>query len=71
MKRTFALFFAVFSAFFLLSCATGPSGPQDLVDRAVQEMGGAQALAGLRTVTAKGATRQWEPEQSDVPGGEM
>ncbi|MGQ0655265.1 MAG: MBL fold metallo-hydrolase, partial [Betaproteobacteria bacterium] len=42
-----------------------------LVDRAVQEMGGAQALAGLRTVTAKGATRQWEPEQSDVPGGEM
>ena len=54
----------------LASCATGPS-PRDLVDRAVRAMGGAQALADLRTVSAKGTTKQWEPEQSDVPGGEM
>ena len=68
MKRTFV---ALFSAVALLSCATGPSREQGLVERAVQAMGGAEALAGLRTVTAKGATKQWEPEQSDAPGGEM
>jgi hypothetical protein len=58
------------SLLFVASCATGPGG-RDLVDRAVKTMGGAQALADLRTVTAKGTTKQWEPEQSDVPGGDM
>lgn len=68
MKRTLV---ALFSTLALLSCATGPLGPQGHVERAVQAMGGADALAGLKTVSAKGTTRQWEPEQSDAPGGEM
>jgi len=66
---------AILTPFFFLlilaSCATGPSREQALVSRAVDAMGGANALAGLKTVWAKGSTKQWEPEQSDVPGGEM
>jgi hypothetical protein len=34
-------------------------------------LGGAQAIADIRTTTYKGSLKQWEPEQSDVPGGEM
>src|SRR5712664_3980169 len=68
MKRALVV---VFSILGLLSCATGPSKPQDLVDRAVDAMGGADKLAGIKTVWAKGSTKQWEPEQSEVPGGEM
>jgi glyoxylase-like metal-dependent hydrolase (beta-lactamase superfamily II) len=67
MKRLLALF----SLFTLLSCASGPSKEQQLVSRAVEAMGGAQALADIRTITFKGGWKQWEPEQSDVPGGEM
>ncbi|HKA41530.1 MAG TPA: hypothetical protein VKF40_06040, partial [Burkholderiales bacterium] len=44
---------------------------QDLVNRAVDAMGGADALAQLRTVVVKGTWKQWEPEQSAVPDGEM
>jgi glyoxylase-like metal-dependent hydrolase (beta-lactamase superfamily II) len=54
----------------LMSCASTPS-PQSLVDRAIDAMGGADKIAGIKTVYAKGATKQWEPEQSDAPGGEM
>jgi len=68
MKRALVV---VFSVLGFLSCATGPSKPQDLVDRAVDAMGGADKLAGIKTVWAKGSTKQWEPEQSEVPGGEM
>src|SRR5437879_1790400 len=68
MKRALVV---VFSILGLVSCATGPSKPQDLVDRAVDAMGGADKLAGIKTVWAKGSTKQWEPEQSEVPGGEM
>jgi glyoxylase-like metal-dependent hydrolase (beta-lactamase superfamily II) len=67
MKRLFALF----SAFALLSCATGPSKEQQLVSKAVGALGGAQAIADIRTISYKGNQKQWEPEQSDVPGGEM
>src|SRR5712691_4130059 len=66
MKRALVLL----STLALMSCASGPS-PQDLVNRAVDAMGGADALAGIKTISAKGTTMQWEPEQSDVPGGEM
>jgi glyoxylase-like metal-dependent hydrolase (beta-lactamase superfamily II) len=34
-------------------------------------MGGADALAGVKTIAIKGTARQWEPEQSVVAGGEM
>lgn len=68
MKRTFV---ALFSVLGLLGCATGPTREHGLVNRAVDAMGGAQALAAINTVTVKGTLRQWEPEQSDVPGGDM
>jgi glyoxylase-like metal-dependent hydrolase (beta-lactamase superfamily II) len=46
------------------------SGPP-LVGRAVDAAGGAEALAGVKTVYEKGTARYWEPEQSMTPGGEM
>jgi len=33
-------------------------------------MGGAQALSAIKTVASSGTTKWWEPEQSDMPGGE-
>lgn len=60
---------ALSSAVVLVSCAT-PTREQSLVNRAVEAMGGAERIAALRTVTFKGTAKFWEPEQSDVPGGE-
>jgi len=57
-------------SFFLLSCASGPGGNQGPAQRAVGAMGGADRLAGIKTLALKGTFKQWEPEQSDVPGGE-
>ena len=42
-----------------------------IVSRAVQETGGADQLAGIKTVSVKGTVKQWEPEQSAAAGGEM
>src|SRR5215472_17291181 len=54
------------------SCATtSPPQGQDLVNRAVQAVGGADALAGVKTLSVEGTARQWEPEQSMAAGGEM
>jgi glyoxylase-like metal-dependent hydrolase (beta-lactamase superfamily II) len=53
------------------ACATTSQRGQDLVARAVQAMGGADALGGVKTVAVKGTVRQWEPEQSVMAGGEM
>jgi glyoxylase-like metal-dependent hydrolase (beta-lactamase superfamily II) len=66
MKLAFA---ALSSAFLLVSCAT-QSPEQSLVNKAVDAMGGAERLGGVKTITFKGTGKQWEPEQSDVPGGE-
>ena len=55
----------------LAGCAAEPTREQSLVNRAADAMGGAERLAGIKTVSARGTTKQWEPEQSDVPGGEM
>ena len=71
MKRLFVLPLAFAAAFSLMSCATGPSREQTMVSKAVQALGGAQAIADIRTISYKGSQKQWEPEQSDVPGGEM
>src|SRR5687767_13866647 len=60
---------ALSSAFLLVSCAT-QTPEQSLVNKAVDAMGGAERLAGIKTITFKGSGKQWEPEQSDVPGGE-
>jgi glyoxylase-like metal-dependent hydrolase (beta-lactamase superfamily II) len=55
----------------LVSCATMQQGGQALVSRAVQALGGADALAAVKTVSLRGTVRQWEPEQSMTAGGEM
>src|SRR5688572_22093722 len=60
---------AAFCAFLLLSCAT-PTREQSLVRRAIDAIGGAERLAGLKTISVKGNVKHWEPEQSDAPGGE-
>jgi Metallo-beta-lactamase superfamily len=44
---------------------------RDLTRRAVEAVGGADRLAGVKTVSLKGTVKQWEPEQSIAPGGEM
>jgi glyoxylase-like metal-dependent hydrolase (beta-lactamase superfamily II) len=67
MKRAFVV---VFSILGLLSCATRPSREQDLVNRAADGFGG-DTWATVKTVAIKGTVKQWEPEQSEVPGGEM
>src|SRR5436853_1298002 len=66
MKRTLV----VLSVIALVACAS-MTREQSLVSRAVDAMGGADRLAAIQSVSAKGTTKQWEPEQSEVPGGEM
>lgn len=68
MKRALVL---TVSLFLLSSCASQLPREQSLVNKAVDAMGGAERLASLQSVSAKGTVKQWEPEQSDVPGGEM
>ena len=67
MKRV-ALLFAV--SLLVAACATMQSQPQQLVSRGLQAVGGADALAGVKTYYEKGTVKHWEPEQSHVPGGE-
>jgi glyoxylase-like metal-dependent hydrolase (beta-lactamase superfamily II) len=68
MKRATVLF-AV--SLLVVACATMRPQGKELVSRAVQATGGADALAGVKTVSMKGTVRQWEPEQSVKAGGEM
>ncbi len=78
MRRLFLLCMAAT----LVSCA-GPlttmtttgapvtlSRDQEVLNRAVAAMGGAEAIRSLRGASIKGAVKQWEPEQSQAPGGE-
>jgi len=53
------------------SCATSPQRNVDLVNRALDAMGGADSYARVKTIAVKGNWKQWEPEQSFAPGGEM
>lgn len=61
---------AILGMLTVAACAT-QTREETLVQRAIDGMGGAERLAAIRTVSAKGTLKQWEPEQSDVPGGEM
>ncbi|HZE59807.1 MAG TPA: MBL fold metallo-hydrolase [Burkholderiales bacterium] len=61
---------AIWAVLVLASCATPATKEQSLVNRAVDAIGGADRLAALQSVYAKGTSKQWEPEQSDMPGGE-
>jgi len=66
MKHTLV---ALCGALLVVSCAT-PTREQSLVDKAVSAMGGAERIAAIKTISVKSNVKQWEPEQSDVPGGE-
>ena len=66
MKQLLA---ALAGAFLVVSCAT-PTREQGLVDRAVNAMGGAERIAAINTISVRANVKHWEPEQSDVAGGE-
>jgi hypothetical protein len=55
----------------VVACASLQPGGRDLVAKAVQAQGGAEALTSVKTLSEKVTVRQWEPEQSAVAGGEM
>src|SRR5687768_10211780 len=64
---------AAFLIAFLLtavSCASMQQQSRSHVDRAVQALGGAEALGKIKTVATKGTVRQWEPEQSMAASGD-
>src|SRR3954462_7460261 len=75
LRKTFAVVSAFLSVLALLSCAGTSSisadQAQELVNRAIDSMGGAQALASINTLVGRGAWKQWEPERSDAPSGRM
>jgi Metallo-beta-lactamase superfamily len=59
------------AALLLAACQDQTTTAQeDLVNQSVEAQGGAGALRGLTGFAAKGDARFWEPEQSQVPGGE-
>ena len=67
MKRALALI----AVSMLTACAAQQTREQSLVDKALDAMGGADRFAALKSVAVKGTGKQWEPEQSDMPSGEM
>src|SRR4051794_14456453 len=69
-RKTMKRALAVLAVCMLGACATQQTKEQSLVNRAAEAMGGAQREA-VRTVHVKGTIKQWEPEQSELPGGEM
>ena len=68
MKRA-ALLLAI--SLIVVSCATVHERGRALTSRAVDALGGADKLAGIKTISAKLTEKLWEPEQSMTPGGEM
>src|SRR5215467_7356526 len=68
MRRIAVLLLA---SLIVVSGATASPRSDGLVSKAVQALGGESALASVKTVAVKGSIRQWEPEQSVNPGGEM
>ena len=68
MRRIAVLLLA---SLIVVAGATASPRSDDLVKKAVQAMGGESALANVKTVAVKGTMRQWEPEQSVMPGGDM
>ncbi len=68
MFRAYPLLFVIS---LIAACAGVPTAQQDMVNGAVAAMGGADALAKVRTVAVKGTVKHWEPEQSMSAGGEM
>jgi glyoxylase-like metal-dependent hydrolase (beta-lactamase superfamily II)/predicted small secreted protein len=67
MKRT-ALLIAI--SLLVASCATMGQSGSDQVSRAATAAGGVDKLAAVKTLYVKGTVKHWEPEQSQVAGGE-
>jgi len=67
IRSTLALLFTALCA----ACVSGPApdSPQATVNRAIAALGG-DALRGVKSLEATGASKHWEPEQSHVAGGE-
>lgn len=68
MKRTWLLLLLLLG---VGVCVTTPLHAQDLINGALTAMGGADALAQVKTLVVQGTMRHWEPEQSMVAGGKM
>src|SRR5687768_2361803 len=68
MKRAASLLVV---SLIVAACATMQSGGSGHVKRGVDAVGGADALASVKTYFEKGSSKYWEPEQSHVAGGEM
>jgi hypothetical protein len=64
MRHALLISAAVLAAFGHGQPAAAQSGPLDLVKQGVEAQGGAEALRGLKTVTAKAEAKHWEPGQS-------
>src|SRR5207248_2470195 len=69
-EKTMKRALIVCSVVALAGCAAEPTREQSLVNRAAEALGGPPRDAPS-SVNVKGTVKQWEPEQSDVPGGEM
>ncbi len=69
MKRLLLL---VLVSLFVAACAgTGSvSREQELINRAIAALGGAEAMRGMRSLSISGTSKYREPEQSQMPGGE-
>lgn len=54
------------------SAVSEPALPRefDALGRALNAMGGTNAIRALRSASIKGMVKHWEPEQSHTPGGE-
>src|SRR5262249_26254300 len=68
MRRIAVLLLA---SLMVASGATASPRSDGLVSKAVQALGGESTFASVKTVAVKGSIRQWEPEQSVMPGGDM
>jgi hypothetical protein len=58
-------------ALVVASCASMHQRGRELTTRAIDAVGGADKLAGIKTYSVKTTMKHWEPEQSNAPGGEM
>lgn len=71
MRRTLSLAFAVlFSGTIAQTASAQAPAPLDLVKRAIEAMGGVDAVRGIKRLSITGEVRHWEPEESYVAGGE-
>src|SRR5712692_8328117 len=71
MKRVISilLLFSI-SLFCGTAWSQAAKNPLDTVNRALEAMGGVNAVSRIKTIMIKGENRAWEPEQSMIPVGE-